>query len=91
MPFAAVGFAAVVSLIPGVFLFRMASGLLPWVMGLSDDTGIQEMTSNAMTSTSILLAMSFGLIAPKLLIDRFVPHYCIREPHRVTRVDQKPL
>ena len=73
MPFAAVGFAAVVSLIPGVYLFRLASGLLMVVNGQSNDTVIQEMISNAVTSTSILLAMSLGLIGPNLAMDRFVP------------------
>jgi uncharacterized membrane protein YjjB (DUF3815 family) len=70
MPFAAVGFASVVSMIPGVFLFRMASGLLRLADG-SDPT-LQLLAStiaDGMTAMLIILAISFGLIVPKLVID----------------------
>jgi uncharacterized membrane protein YjjP (DUF1212 family) len=71
MPFAALGFASVVSLIPGVFLFRMASGLTQ-LAGASHPTLelISGTIADGMTATVIILAMSFGLILPKIVIDR---------------------
>jgi uncharacterized membrane protein YjjB (DUF3815 family) len=72
MPFAAIGFASVVSMMPGVFLFRMASGLVQ----LADSSqNTLELLSSAIANGSIaalvILAMSFGLIVPKLVIDHF--------------------
>jgi uncharacterized membrane protein YjjB (DUF3815 family) len=71
MPFAAIGFASVVSMIPGVFLFRMASGLVQLAEGTHTTLVLISATvADAMTAVTIILAMSIGLIVPKLLIDR---------------------
>ena len=72
MPFAAIGFASVVSMIPGVFLFRMASGLVQLAGGSHTTLElIRATTADGMIAVTIILAMSFGLIVPKLAIDHF--------------------
>jgi uncharacterized membrane protein YjjB (DUF3815 family) len=70
MPFGAIGFASVVSMIPGVYLFRMMSGLVQIADGAPPTLSlIQGTISAGMTASIIILAMSLGLIIPKLIVD----------------------
>lgn len=77
MPFAAIGFAAVVSMIPGVFLFRMASGLVQ-LAGSPASPGLASATlSDGITALTVIVAMSLGLIIPKLAIDHLSEKYSL--------------
>jgi uncharacterized membrane protein YjjP (DUF1212 family) len=70
LPFAGLAFASVVSLIPGVFLFRMAGGMVDLV-GLGSKAPqelFNQVVADGTAAILIILAMSFGLIFPKMCI-----------------------
>lgn len=70
MPFAAIGFASVVSMMPGVFLFRMSSGLLQLINSSNTTLNLLGATiADGMIAVTIILAMTFGVVVPKIVID----------------------
>ncbi len=74
LPFAGIAFACVVSLMPGIFLFRMAGGLvrLASARGASIDT-LLDTASDAATALLVIVAMATGLITPRLVLRRARP------------------
>jgi uncharacterized membrane protein YjjP (DUF1212 family) len=70
MPFAAIGFASVVSMMPGVYLFRMTSGVVQLAGGSEPTLQLISATiADGMTASIIILAMSLGLIIPRMIVD----------------------
>ena len=75
LPFAAFAFASVVSLIPGVFLFRMGGGLvaLAALGGRASPELLLASIADGSAAMLIMLSMALGLILPKMLIEHFRP------------------
>jgi uncharacterized membrane protein YjjP (DUF1212 family) len=73
LPFAGVAFASVVSLIPGVFLFRMAGGMVDLVTrgARAPQELLVQVVTDGTTALLIILAMAFGLIVPRMCIPYF--------------------
>ncbi len=73
MPFASLAFAAVVSMIPGVFLFRMTSGVLTLTSGQNTSFNILNQTiDDGLNAVVIIIAMSIGLLGPKVILDKII-------------------
>jgi len=73
VPFAGVAFAAVVSLVPGVYVFRLIDALGELPFGGTPDTLFGAL-SDGTTAVLIVLGMSLGLAIPKHLYAQIVSH-----------------
>jgi uncharacterized membrane protein YjjB (DUF3815 family) len=74
-PFAALAFSAIASLMPGFFLFNAATGLVELVSnGPSAPAALLTgIAANGATAFLIIMAMTFGLILPRMLFERVLP------------------
>lgn len=71
LPFAAIGFASVVSMMPGSYVMRMAGGVVEIADGSHTTLALISGTiANGATAFLIILAMGIGLLVPKLVTDR---------------------
>jgi len=75
LPFAAVAFSAVVSLMPGFFLFNAATGLVELVSVRPSAPAalLTSIAANGATAFLIIMAMTFALILPRMLFERVWP------------------
>ena len=81
LPFATLAFCAVVSMMPGFYLFRASSALVELV-AIGERAPVDLVAgifANGTTAFLIILAMSFGLIVPRMLFEHLLPPPA---PHR---------
>jgi uncharacterized membrane protein YjjP (DUF1212 family) len=72
LPFAALAYSAVVSLMPGFFLFNAATGLVELIsIGPGAPSAlVTSIATNGAMAFLIIVAMTFGLILPRMLFER---------------------
>jgi len=75
LPFAALAFSAVVSMMPGFFLFQAARGVIDLVSvgPTAPATLLVTIAANGATAFLVIMAMTLGLILPRMLFERFLP------------------
>jgi uncharacterized membrane protein YjjB (DUF3815 family) len=71
MPFAAIGFAAVVALVPGVYVFRTLSGVIQLQSNSSPDL-LAATASDASVAILVVAGMAIGLAVPMRIRDALV-------------------
>jgi uncharacterized membrane protein YjjB (DUF3815 family) len=69
MPFAAIGFAAAVSMMPGVYLFRTWSGLMQIAGGGETTLSLLQGTIAAGVTASFIFSDEPGAHLPKMIVD----------------------
>ncbi|MBT1585604.1 threonine/serine exporter family protein [Curtobacterium flaccumfaciens] len=71
LPFAAVGFASVVALVPGVYIFRTINGLFTLLQepATADTTHLLGVASDATTASAIIVGMMVGLLVPMRILE----------------------
>lgn len=74
LPFAALAFSAVVSMMPGMYIFKLSSGLVEVYLAASTATlpMLAKVMYNGTATFLIVMAMTLGLIVPKMLIDSWL-------------------
>jgi uncharacterized membrane protein YjjP (DUF1212 family) len=74
LPFAALAFASVVSMMPGIFIFKFASGLID-VYVAGEHATLQMLSTVVSLGTAtlmVVLVMTIGLIVPKMMIEAYI-------------------
>lgn len=87
LPFAAVAFSAVVSMMPGFFLFQAANSLVSLVTMAPNPSAelVTAIVTNGATAFLIVLAMTVGLILPRMLFARFLAAPARRRQRSIRR------
>ena len=71
MPFAAIGFASVVALVPGVYIFRMLAGLVQLPATTSPPL-LAAIVSDGAVAALVVTGMAVGLVVPMHIRDAIV-------------------